>query len=59
MLIDVQWKILETLVEQCRPNGKTPPQSPRRTVEAILWRSQNGAKGRVVPSEMDPWRRAA
>jgi hypothetical protein len=26
MLTDTQWPILEPLVEQCRPKGKTPPQ---------------------------------
>jgi hypothetical protein len=26
MLTDTQWAMLEPLVEQCRPKGKTPPQ---------------------------------
>jgi hypothetical protein len=25
-----------------RPHGKTPPRNLRRTIEAILWRHQNG-----------------
>jgi len=54
MLTDTQWKMLEPLVEQCRPKGKTPPQDLRRTLEAILWRHQNGAKWRSVPSELGP-----
>jgi transposase len=59
MLTDTQWAMLEPLVEQCRPKGKTPPQDLRRTLEAILWRHQNGAKWRAVPSELGPWWRAA
>jgi transposase len=59
MLTDAQWVMLEPLVEQCRPKGKTPPQDLRRTFEAILWRHQNGAKWRAVPEELGPWWRAA
>ncbi|GEP07384.1 transposase [Methylobacterium oxalidis] len=59
MLSDAQWAELEPLVEACRPKGKTPPQDLRRTVSAILWRPQNGAKWRAVPAELGPWWRAA
>ena len=59
MLTDVQWNLLEPLIEQCRPKGKTPPQDLRRTIEAILWRHRNGAKWRSIPSELGPWWRAA
>lgn len=59
MLTDVQWAVLEPLVEACRPKGKTSPQDLRRTLDAILWRHQNGAKWRAVPSELGPWWRAA
>ena len=59
MLTDAQWAMLEPLVEQCRPKGKTPPHDLRRTVEAILWRHENGAKWRAVPAELGPWWRAA
>ena len=59
MLTDVQWAMLEPLIEACRPKGKTPPQDLRRTMAAILWRHQNGAKWRSVPSELGPWSRAA
>jgi transposase len=59
MLSDTQWAVLEPLVEACRPKGKTPPQDLRRTVSAILWRHQNGAKWRAVPAELGPWWRAA
>ena len=59
MLSDTQWAVLEPLVEACRPKGKTPPQDLRRTLSAILWRHQNGAKWRAVPAELGPWWRAA
>jgi transposase len=59
MLTDTQWAMLEPLVEQCRPKGKTPPHNLRRTFEAILWRHENGAKWRAVPAELGPWWRAA
>ena len=59
MLTDAQWAMLEPLIEACGPRGKTPPQNLRRTLSAILWRHQNGAKWRSVPSELGPWSRAA
>ena len=59
MLTDAQWAMLEPLVEQCRPKGKSPPQNLRRTLDAILWRHENGAKWRAVPAELGPWWRAA
>ena len=46
-------------IEACRPKGKPPPQDLRRTLSAILWRHQNGAKWRAVPEELGPWWRAA
>ena len=59
MLTDTQWGKLEPLIEACRPKGKTPPQDLRRTISAILWRHQNGAKWRAVPTDLGPWSRAA
>ncbi len=59
MLSDAQWAMLEPLVEACRPKGKTPPQDLRRTLSAILWRHQNGAKWRAIPADLGPWSRAA
>ncbi len=48
MLNDAQWALLEPLIEACRPKGKTPQQDLRRTLSAILWRHQNGAKWRAI-----------
>jgi transposase len=54
VLSDAQWKVLEPLIEAVRPRGKTPPRTLRRTIEAILWRHQNGARWRSIPAELGP-----
>src|SRR3712207_3549388 len=59
MLTDAQWTMLEPLVEACRPHAKVPPSHLRRTVSAILWRHENGAKWRAPPSDPGPWWMAA
>ena len=59
MLTDGAWMNLEPLIEACRPKGKTPPQDLRRTISAILWRHQNGAKWRAIPADLGPWSGAA
>ncbi len=38
---------------------KVPSPHNRRTIEAILWRHQNGAKWHSLPAEIGPWRMAA
>lgn len=59
MLSDAQWTELEPLVEACQPKAKTPPQDLQRTLSAVLWRHQNGAKWRAIPEDLGPWWRAA
>lgn len=59
VLSDEAWAALEPLVEACRPKGKVAPRDLRRTIEAIVWRCQNGAKWRSVPEALGPWHRAA
>ena len=58
-MTDDQWAVLGPLVEACRPPAKVPPSNLRRTVGAILWRHQNGAKWRALPEELGPWWMAA
>src|SRR3712207_4122886 len=53
------WATWEPLTEEVRPRGKTPPKDLRRTIAAIFWRHQNGAKWRGIPAELGPWWRAA
>lgn len=59
VLSDEAWAVLEPMIEACRPKGKVPPRDLRRTIEAVIWRCQNGAKWRSVPTELGPWHRAA
>jgi transposase len=59
VLTDAQWAVLEPLVLAVRPRGKTPHADLRRTMAAILWRHQNGAKWRAIPAELGPWWGAA
>jgi transposase len=56
VLTEEQWAVLEPLVEQVKPKGKTPL---RHLLEAILWRCTNGAKWRAIPAELGPWWTAA
>ena len=56
---DEAWAVWEPLIEEVRPRGKTPPKELRRTISAIFWRHQNGAKWRSIPSELGPWWLAA
>lgn len=56
---DAAWAVWEPLIEAVRPHGKTPPKDLRRTLAAIFWRHQNGAKWRSIPAELGPWWLAA
>jgi len=55
VLTDAQWDQLAPLIEACRPHGKTEPQDLRRTIEAIIWRHENGAKWRSIPPALGAW----
>jgi hypothetical protein len=59
MLSDAQGAVLEPLVEACRPKAKTPPQDLQRTLLAIQWPHQNGAKWHAISHDLRPWWRAA
>ena len=58
-LTDTPWGTLEPLIQACRPHRKTEHQDLRQTIEAIIWRCQNGAKWRSVPAGSGPWWKAA
>ena len=58
-MTDAQWEVLAPLIEACRPPYKTDHHDLRRTIEAIIWRHDNGAKWRQIPAELGPWWRAA
>ena len=59
MLTDAQWAVLEPLIAAVRPAAKVPSQHLQRTISAIVWRHDNGAKWRAVPAELGPWWMAA
>ena len=59
VLTDAQWAGLAPLIEQCRPPHKTEHKNLRRTIEAIIWRHENGAKWRSIPPHLGPWWMAA
>ncbi len=59
VLTDEQWGVLAPLIEASRPPYKTDHHDLRRTIEAILWRHDNGAKWRQIPADLGPWWRAA
>src|SRR3954451_5326574 len=59
VLTDARWAELEPLIEEVRPHCKVPHDNLRETIEAILWRHQNGAKWRSIPGELGPWWKAA
>ena len=59
VLSDAHWAELEPLINEVRPHCKVPHENLRQTIEAIVWRHQNGAKWRSVPAELGPWWRAA
>jgi transposase len=46
---------LKPLIEACRPHAKVPPRHLRRTMVAIIWRHENGAKWRAIPAQYGPW----
>jgi transposase len=59
VLTDEAWAVWGPLIEAVRPQGKTRPKELRRTISAIVWRHQNGAKWRGIPAELGPWWLAA
>jgi transposase len=56
---DERWGELAPLINEVRPLCRVPHDNLRQTFEAILWRHQEGAKWRSIPSELGPWRKTA
>ena len=59
VLADEQWEVFAPLIAACRPPHKTEHHDLRRTIEAIVWRHDNGAKWRQIPAGLGPWWMAA
>src|SRR3954453_10796819 len=55
VLTDAQWEVLAPLIEACRPPHKTEHHDLRRTIAAIIWRHDSGAKWRQIPAGLGPW----
>jgi transposase len=59
VISDERWAVLEPLLNEVRPWAARPIHDLRRTIEAIVWRHDNGAEWRSIPLELGPWWRAA
>lgn len=51
VLTDVQWVVLEGLVEARRLHRNAQFHGLRHRAEAIIWRFQSGARWRAMPAE--------
>jgi transposase len=55
VLSDAQWAKFEAAIEAAEIRGARPRREDRRTIEAIIWRLDNGAKWRSIPAEFGDW----
>ena len=58
VLTDAQWAKFEAAIAAVKICGARPRKDDRRTIEAILWRLDNGAKWRSIPAELGDWHHA-
>jgi transposase len=58
VLTDAQWAKFEAAITAANIRGARPRVENRRTVEAIIWRLDNGAKWRLIPAEFGNWHHA-
>jgi transposase len=58
VLTDIQWAKFEAAIEAANIRGARPRREDRRTIEAIIWRIDNGAKWRSIPAEFGGWHHA-
>jgi transposase len=59
MLSDAQWALLETLIEDCRPKGKTPPQHHEAPVACPDWIYANRNQVERLWARLKEWRAVA
>ena len=55
VLTDAQWAKFEAAIAAAGIRGARPRTEDRRTIEAIIWRLDNGAKWRSIPAERGDW----
>src|SRR5260370_26447267 len=58
VLTDAQWAKFEAAIAAANIGGARPRTEDRRTIEAIIWRLDNGAKWRSIPAELGDWHHA-
>src|SRR5579859_4795106 len=58
VLTDAQWAKFEAAIVALKIRGARPRVEDRRTIEAIIWRLDNGAKWRSIPAELGDWHHA-
>ena len=58
VLTDAQWSKFESAIVAVNLRGARPRKEERRTIEAIIWRLDNGAKWRSIPAELGDWHHA-
>lgn len=58
ILTDAQWAKFEVAIKAANIRGARPRHEDRRTIEAIIWRLDNGAKWRSIPAELGDWHHA-
>ena len=57
-LTDEVWAKFAAAIEAVEIRGARPRKDDRRTIEAIIWRLDNGAKWRSIPAELGNWHHA-
>jgi transposase len=58
VLTEAQWAKFEAAIAAAKLRGARPRKEDRRTIEAIIWRFNNGAKWRSIPAELGDWHHA-
>jgi transposase len=58
VLSDAQWAKFEAAISAVKLREARPRKEDRRTIEAIIWPLDNGAKWRSIPAEQGDWHHA-
>ena len=58
VLTDAQWVRFEAAITAAGIRGARPRKDDRQTLDAIIWRLDNGAKWRSIRTELGDWHHA-
>src|SRR5271154_2838195 len=58
VLTDAQWSKFEAAIAAVKLRGARARKEDRRTIEAIIWRLDSGARWRSIPTELGDWHQA-